>query len=107
MLKNYSKAEVLALEGDPGSYKVPLGEEGYYHCIIEVRNFDSHSGERRSSPRIQKFGVKAWRDEIHNLRKHGYTVTMLHDPTDGLRQNHEKQIAAAKVARTKINNKGV
>lgn len=37
----------------PENYIVPSNEQHLYHCVIEVRKFDSETGKRLSVPRIQ------------------------------------------------------
>ncbi len=72
------------------NYIVPDNEKHLYHCIIEVRKFDSESGKRLSIPRIQKFGKKAFDNGIgSNLKKQGYTITILYDPADYVKAQTE------------------
>ena len=52
--------DVAITEVTPENYIVPEKEKGMYHCIIEVRKFDSETGKRLSVPRIQKFGKKVF-----------------------------------------------
>lgn len=66
----------------------PKGEEKYYHCRIEVRKFNAETGERLSKPRIQVFGKKFFETfGLHNLRKQGYTVDILHNPNEWEKKN--------------------
>jgi membrane protein involved in colicin uptake len=79
------------------NYIVPKGEEKDYHAVIEVRQFDQKTGRRLSTPRIQKFGRKAFESHIQaSLRKQGYEVTILHDPNDWIKENQAKLAAQAK-----------
>lgn len=81
------------------NYKVPQGEEMSVHAKIEVKQFDPKTGERISTPRIQKFGMKEWQSHIQSsLRKQGYTVEILHDPYK-FAQEHAAQVAAAQAAK--------
>lgn len=81
------------------NYKVPQGEEMAVHAKIEVKQFDPKTGERISTPRIQKFGMKEWQSHIQSsLRKQGYTVEILHDPYK-FAQEHSAQVAAAQAAK--------
>ena len=81
------------------TYLVPKGEEGSYHCVIEVVQFDQKTGKRLSVPRIQKFGKKSFESHIESsLRKQGYTITILHDPNDWLKEQAKKRAEAAKKA---------
>lgn len=82
----------------------PKGEEKYYHCRIEVRKFNAETGERLSRPRIQVFGKKFFETfGLHNLRKQGYTVDILHNPNEWEKENRALlvQIEAEKAAKAK------
>lgn len=61
-------------------YVVPANEKHLFHCVIEVKKFNSETGERLSKPRIQKFGQKTFEMVLPKLREQGYTVTILHNP---------------------------
>ena len=70
------------------NYVVPSGEEHVYHVKIEVKQFNSKTGERISRPRIQKFGMKTWKSSVRDsLRKQGYTMEILHDPNTWIAEN--------------------
>lgn len=70
------------------NYVVPRGEEHDYHVKIEVKQFNSKTGERISRPRIQKFGMKTWESSVRDsLRKQGYTMEILHDPNTWIAEN--------------------
>lgn len=56
-------------------------ERMMYHCIIEVRKFDGNTGARLSRPRLQKFGVKTFKQMSAELKKQGYTISVVYDPT--------------------------
>lgn len=66
------------------NYKVPQGEEGIYHVVLEVKEFDRKTGERTSVPRVQKFGVNAFETAFPNLKRLGYDVRVVYDPTSWL-----------------------
>lgn len=88
---------VLDITAD--NYIVPQGEEMTVHAKIEVRQFDPKTGNRISTPRIQKFGMKEWQSVMQSsLRKQGYTVEILHDPFK-FAQEHAAQVAAAQAAK--------
>ena len=73
------------------NYVVPRGEEVVYHVKIEVKQFNSKTGERISRPRIQKFGMKTWESSVRDsLRKQGYTMEILHDPNTWIEENREQ-----------------
>lgn len=62
------------------NYIVPENEKHLFHVIIEVRKFNPETGERLSKPRVQKFGRKAFLQNVRkNLIKQGYTITILHE----------------------------
>ena len=70
------------------NYVVSSGEEHVYHVKIEVKQFNSKTGERISRPRIQKFGMKTWESSVRDsLRKQGYTMEILHDPNTWIAEN--------------------
>lgn len=70
------------------NYVVPRGEEHVYHVKIEVKQFNSKTGEKVSRPRIQKFGMKTWESSVRDsLRKQGYTMEILHDPNTWIAEN--------------------
>ena len=78
----------------PENYIVPSNEQHLYHCVIEVRKFDSETGKRLSVPRIQKFGKKSFENGILDaLKKQGYTITVLHDPNEYVKAQAEEKAA--------------
>ena len=61
------------------NYIVPKGEERFYHCIIEVVQYDAKTGKKLSKPRVQKFGKKTFESIVEaSLKKQGYSLTILH-----------------------------
>ena len=91
--------DVGLLDVTPENFIVPKGEETSYHCRIEIVKFNAETGERISRPRIQVFGKKFFETfGLHNLRKMGFKVDILHDPNKWEAENKEK-VAAAKRAR--------
>lgn len=74
------------------NYIVPAGEEKVFHTRIEVKKFDSNTGQRQSIPRIQKFGAKSFKAILANLKKQGYTVDILYDPTEFLEEQKKKKL---------------
>ena len=82
------------------TYKVPKGEEKCYHCVIEVKQFDSRTGKRLSVPRIQKFGKKMFERQVRDsLLRQGYDIRILHDPNEwiekAMKEQAEKEKAMA------------
>lgn len=83
--------DVAITDVNPENYIVPSNEQHLYHCIIEVRKFDSETGKRLSIPRIQKFGKKGFEKGVADaLKKQGYTVTILHDPNEYVKAQTEE-----------------
>ena len=94
--------DVAITDVTPENYIVPSNEQHLYHCVIEVRKFDSETGKRLSVPRIQKFGKKSFENGILDaLKRQGYTITVLHDPNEYIKTQAEEKaarIAAEKAA---------
>ena len=83
--------DVGLLEITPENFIVPEGQENSYHCRIEVVKFNSETGERISKPRLQVFGRKFFESfGLHNLKKMGYKVDILHDPKKWEAENGAK-----------------
>lgn len=74
--------DVAIVEVNATNYIVPDNEKHLYHCKIEVRKFDQDTGARLSKPRIQKFGAKMFKQISHELKRQGYTIDILHNPTE-------------------------
>ena len=84
--------DVAITDVTPENYIVPSNEQHLYHCVIEVRKFDSETGKRLSVPRIQKFGKKSFENGILDaLKKQGYTITVLHDPNEYVKAQAEEK----------------
>lgn len=95
-LEDGREKDVAITEVTPQNYIVPDNERGIWHAVIEVRQFDAQTGKRLSQPRVQKFDDNAWRMCREQLRLQGYTVTILHDPTQYLAKVAErKKVSAA------------
>lgn len=83
--------DVNILDVTPENFIVPKGEEDCYHCRIEVKKFNQDTGDRISKPRMQVFGKKFFESfGLHNLRKQGFTVDVMHDPNKWLQENEAK-----------------
>lgn len=79
------------------NYVVPKGEERAYHVVIEVVQYDPKTGVKLSKPRVQKFGKKMFDAHVRaSLLKQGYKITILHDPTQWLKDQRAKAAAKAK-----------
>ena len=86
--------DVAITDVTPENYIVPSNEQHLYHCVIEVRKFDSETGKRLSVPRIQMFGKKSFENGILDaLKKQGYTITVLHDPNEYVKAQAEEKAA--------------
>lgn len=86
--------DVAIIDVTPENYIVPDNEKHLYHCVIEIKKFDSETGKRLSIPRIQKFGKKGYENSIaENLKKQGYTITVLHDPNEYIKAQAEEKAA--------------
>ena len=86
--------DVAITDVTPENYIVPSNEQHLYHCVIEIRKFDSETGKRLSVPRIQKFGKKSFENGILDaLKKQGYTITVLHDPNEYVKAQAEEKAA--------------
>lgn len=95
--------DVAIIDVTPENYIVPDNEKHLYHCVIEIKKFDSETGKRLSIPRIQKFGKKGYENSIaDNLRKQGYTITVLHDPNEYMKAKAEAD-EKAKAEKAKAN----
>ena len=79
--------DVAITEVTAENYIVPENEKHLYHCVIEVKKFDSETGKRLSRPRVQKFGKKIFEVNVaQNLKRQGYTIDILHNPTKYLEE---------------------
>lgn len=86
--------DVAIIDVTPENYIVPDNEKHLYHCVIEIKKFDSETGKRLSIPRIQKFGKKGYENSIaEHLKKQGYTITVLHDPNEYIKAQAEEKAA--------------
>lgn len=94
LTKDGKDVEIIKIDAD--NYKVPAGEEHLYHVKIEVKKFNPDSGARMSRPRIQIFGAKEYETTVKNdLVRQGYTLDVLHDPTEWLKQQEAAKAKAA------------
>ena len=86
--------DVAIIDVTPENYIVPDNEKHLYHCVIEIKKFDSETGKRLSIPRIQKFGKKGYENSIaEHLKKQGYTITVLHGPNEYVKAQAEEKAA--------------
>lgn len=94
LTKDGKDVDIIKIDAD--NYKVPAGEEHLYHVKIEVKKFNPDSGARMSRPRIQIFGAKEYETTVKNdLVRQGYTLDVLHNPTEWLKQQEAAKTKAA------------
>ena len=94
LTKDGKDVDIIKIDAD--NYKVPAGEEHLYHVKIEVKKFNPDSGARMSRPRIQIFGAKEYETTVKNdLVRQGYTLDVLHNPTEWLKQQEAAKAKAA------------
>jgi hypothetical protein len=98
-LSNGQIKDVNVLDVTPENYILPQGEEMLVHYRIEQKQFDPKTGNRVSIPRIQKTGQKTFNQSLPNWNQQGYTIDIMHDPSQWLAENAQKvkeaEIAAA------------
>lgn len=83
--------EVAIEQLTPDNYSVPKGEERLYHCIIEQTQFNRKNGKKLSHPRVQKFNRRIYEKVVRDkMLDTGYTITVLHDPTEWIKAHAEK-----------------
>jgi len=91
--------DVAIEELTPENYVVPAGEEGSYHCAIEVKQFDHKTGDKISRPRIQKFGKKIFETLVRDIMlRQGYEIKILHNPNEWMKEQAAKKAEAQKKA---------
>lgn len=94
LTKDGKDVDIIKIDAD--NYKVTAGEEHLYHVKIEVKKFNPDSGARMSRPRIQIFGAKEYETTVKNdLVRQGYTLDVLHNPTEWLKQQEAAKAKAA------------
>lgn len=97
---NGVKRDVSILDVTPENYIVPKGEEHLYHYRIEMVEFDSKSGVRKSRPKIDKTGKKAFEQTmLHTWRNQGYKVDILHNPTEWMKKTEAEKAEAERKAK--------
>lgn len=82
--------DVPIREVTAANYIVPAGEENAYHVLQDIPRYDQRTGKPLSTPRIQKYGAREFKDLSRNLRQQGYELTILYDPTEYLRKQAEE-----------------
>ena len=95
--------DVPIREVTAANYIVPAGEENAYHVLQDIPRYDPRTGKPLSTPRIQKYGAREFKDLSRNLKQQGYELTILYDPTEYLRKQAEeleKKMRAGKMTLT-------
>ena len=81
----------------PENYIVPKGEEKYYHVVLEIENYDRKTGKKLSKAYVQKIGRKIFETHVQaSLVRQGYKMTILHNPTEWLKEQQAKAAEKAK-----------
>lgn len=93
---NEGTKDVPMTEVTAENYIVPSNELHKYHVILEVKKFNSENGERLSKPHLQKFGKKTYEKILPDLKKQGFSITMLYDPTEYLSKLREMPVEPRK-----------
>lgn len=75
----------------PENYIVPEDEQGSYHVIQEIKDFDRRTGKRLSRPRLQKYGAKEFPAIQRILKQQGYDITVLYNPAKYLQAQAEAE----------------
>lgn len=82
------------------TYEVPANEKHLYHVKQELTEFDRSTGERMSRPVIQKYGKRMFESVVYDdLKAQGYTIEVLHDPNEWLKNEAERKQTEAELAR--------
>lgn len=71
------------------NYIVPEGEQGFYHVVMEVKQYDPKNGAKISTPRVQKFNPQTFKKLKDNFERQGYTMVILYDPTEYIKTKGE------------------
>ena len=89
--------DVPLSEVTPANYICPQREERFWHVIQEKKEFDRNTGKRLSRPTLQKYDMKCYAQTKKYLTDAGYTITVLHDPTEWVRKQGEAKANAQRI----------
>ena len=89
--------DVPLSEVTPANYICPQREERFWHVIQEKKEFDRNTGKRLSRPTLQKYDMKCYAQTRKYLTDAGYTITVLHDPTEWVRKQGEAKANAQRI----------
>lgn len=84
---NIKDVEILDVTAE--NYIVPENEKHLFHVKIEQKAFNQNTGKRLSKPRVQKFGVKMYNRILDDLQRQGFSIEILYNPTEYLKQAEE------------------
>lgn len=84
---NIKDVEILDVTTE--NYIVPENEKHLFHVKIEQKAFNQNTGKRLSKPRVQKFGVKMYNRILDDLQRQGFSIDVLYNPTEYLKQAEE------------------
>ena len=75
------------------NYQVQEGTEHLYHVALWMEEYDPKTGKPVHTPTTDVFGVQTFERNVSNFKKLGYTLKVLHDPREFLK-NQAEQVAA-------------
>jgi hypothetical protein len=75
------------------NYQVQEGTEHLYHVALWMEEYDRETGKPVHTPTTDVFGIQTFERNVSNFKKLGYTLKVLHDPREFLK-NQAKQAAA-------------
>ena len=78
--------DVDLLQVTKENYIVPDSEKTFFHVVMEIKKFDANTGARISRPRLQKFDSITFKRLRDNFERQGYTLEILYDPTDYIKE---------------------
>lgn len=62
-------------------HKIKEVEKGHYHIAMEMPSYHRTTGQKLSSPRVNRYTVQAYEANKKNRGFNGYEMHILHDPT--------------------------
>lgn len=84
------------------NYQVQEGTEHLYHVALWMEEYDPKTGKPVHTPTTDVFGVQTFERNVSNFKKLGYTLKVLHDPREFLKNQAEQ--AAARAEQEEQNN---
>lgn len=77
------------------NYQVQEGTEHLYHVALWMEEYDPKTGKLVHTPTTDVFGVQTFERNVSNFKKLGYTLKVLHDPREFLKNQAEQAAARA------------